>query len=59
LLHVSVQEGYASLPNKTRTFFKVVSDQWEPEWYVPATSEAACLTVTGFEARKGGIRQQQ
>lgn len=26
------QEGYSSLPNKTRTFFKVVTDTWDPDW---------------------------
>lgn len=37
LLHplVPMQEGYSSLPNKTRTFFKAVTDTWpHVDWWV-------------------------
>lgn len=29
-----MQENYRFLPNKTRTFFKMVTDNWEPDWVI-------------------------
>lgn len=48
----SLQEDYRALPNKTRTFFRAVTQQWDPDWVIKMDDDVYLNTARLLDAAR-------
>lgn len=48
----SLQEVYRALPNKTRTFFRAVTQQWDPDWVIKMDDDVYLNTARLLDAAR-------
>jgi hypothetical protein len=51
-LCLQLQEDYRALPNKTRTFFRTVTQQWDPDWVIKMDDDVYLNTARLLHAAR-------
>ncbi|WIA20768.1 hypothetical protein OEZ85_005132 [Tetradesmus obliquus] len=51
-MRLPLQEDYRALPNKTRTFFRAVTQQWDPDWVIKMDDDVYLNTARLLDAAR-------